>query len=268
MSRPIQHYIFISYCRKDGDMMRRVAHSLKNAGLNIWTDEELEPGTSDWQLSVEDSIEAANCVVVCLSPAAKISPWVRRETIHAQTHEIPIFPLMIEGNERLSMPMNLNSYQFIDLRSNKFYEGIKTLIQTIIKDRKSQSFNEEQTPNQETVRKQLLDTITQVVSDVTPRTFALVTHAIYIGLWKRSLSEIRQQLNIPETANPRHFFGNYSLTYIQLVERLATEELWKAKPLNTNEAAEIVKEIATFIGEQATLTSQRLGVDLLTGKPV
>ena len=41
--------LFLSYSRKDSAAMRQVRELLRGAGLAVWTDEGLEPGTQSWR---------------------------------------------------------------------------------------------------------------------------------------------------------------------------------------------------------------------------
>ena len=91
--------VFISYSRQDSAHMQRVRDDLTAAGLSVWTDEQLAPGTQRWNVDVENAIENAACVVVLLSPAAKESEWVGRELDYAITQGISIFPALVGGNE-------------------------------------------------------------------------------------------------------------------------------------------------------------------------
>ena len=129
---PEQHDVFISYSRKDKDRKDKIVGELLTAGMRIWEDDNytLDVGTPDWQMQIEKSIEASNCVVVLLSPDAKESSWVRRELTYAQTHNKPIFPVLIEGTEQTSLPLLLISDQYANLKSD-YQKQLKELIDTL-----------------------------------------------------------------------------------------------------------------------------------------
>ena len=46
--------VFLSYSRKDEAMMRRVKRRIEQAGLIVWIDEGIRPGTDDWKRAIED----------------------------------------------------------------------------------------------------------------------------------------------------------------------------------------------------------------------
>jgi hypothetical protein len=108
--------IFLCYSRKDSGVMRKVKESLRDAGLVVWTDEGLEPGTPAWQDAIEDAANQAQAMVVLLSPNAKKSQWVKNEVSFAQTQGKRVFPLLVDGNERNSIPIDLINTQWVDGR--------------------------------------------------------------------------------------------------------------------------------------------------------
>lgn len=118
MSRSLLHDVFLSYSRNDIAIMRRVRDALTNAGLKVWTDEGIEPGTDSWQKAIESAIENTTVLIVLLSPSAKDSIWVGREIGHAQTHQVKIFALMVAGDEKTSIPFGLALTQYVDVRNS------------------------------------------------------------------------------------------------------------------------------------------------------
>jgi hypothetical protein len=117
-----QHDVFLSYSRKDTDMMRRLLQDLRAQGLEAWIDEAgLEPGTPAWETAIGNAIENARCMVVILSPDAKESVWVGRELSYAETHQVRIFPVLARGDVRSAIPIRLTSAQFVDVRQD--YSG-------------------------------------------------------------------------------------------------------------------------------------------------
>lgn len=118
--------IFISYSRKDTDQMRHVCAILRDAGLNVWTDENLIPGTPSWKKTIEKTIESARCVIVLMSPDAKESTWIEREINYSLLCGIPVFPALLRGDERTAIPFDLINMQYVDLRT-RFEAGVQQL---------------------------------------------------------------------------------------------------------------------------------------------
>lgn len=74
--------IMLSYSRKDQEKMEQIRDTLRNDNLTVWTDEFLEPGSSNWLKEIEEAIHDSKMVVVVWSPASNESVWVQRELIH------------------------------------------------------------------------------------------------------------------------------------------------------------------------------------------
>jgi hypothetical protein len=128
------HHVFLSYSRRDSRSMRRMKADLRAANLTVWTDETLTPGTTAWMHVVENAICAAGCVVILLSPDSVKSKWVANEITFAQHHNIPIIPVLSRGDETLSLPLSLSSYQWLDMRRDRDYRrNLTSLIKAVHK---------------------------------------------------------------------------------------------------------------------------------------
>jgi hypothetical protein len=110
---PARH-IFLSYSRKDKWEMRAVYNELRLAGFRVWMDEQLSPGTPDWKKTLRKKMDTASCVLCICSPAAKCSKWVNIEIKLAQQREVSIYPMLVKGRPRNSIPTLLSSMQFSD----------------------------------------------------------------------------------------------------------------------------------------------------------
>lgn len=125
-------HVFISYSRKDSEVMQRVAADLKAAGIAAWTDVNLTPGTRAWKLEIEKAIEGAGALVAILSPDAKASEWVDRELEYARIHGKRIFPLLVRGDSTSAVPFELVSSQRLDMTTPELYKpGITKLIDAL-----------------------------------------------------------------------------------------------------------------------------------------
>src|SRR5215204_4522447 len=107
--------------------MQHVKQDLRNAGLKVWTDEGIEPGTFSWKEAIEDAIRDTEMLVVLLSPDANNSKWVQREIDYSDVQDVQVMPLLVRGEPRDSVPFALAGSQFIDLRSH-YEPGIQALI--------------------------------------------------------------------------------------------------------------------------------------------
>ncbi|MBE0703168.1 MAG: toll/interleukin-1 receptor domain-containing protein [Afipia sp.] len=119
--REIPNDVFISYNRRNAEMMRRIRADLRSGGMNVWTDENLQPGTSSWKRAVEAAIRGARSMVVIMTPDSKESEWVERELNAAKEYDVHIFPVLARGNPKTAIPLQLNSYQYVDIRKEEHY---------------------------------------------------------------------------------------------------------------------------------------------------
>ena len=126
------HDVFISYSREDADTMHKVEAGLQAAGLIIWTDRGIYPGSPSWKTEIEQAIRDAGCVVVLFSPSAVESRWVRAELDYADAQKKPIYPLLVRGDQSNAVPFGFTSYQRIDLRDpHRLKSGLEQLISTL-----------------------------------------------------------------------------------------------------------------------------------------
>lgn len=74
--------IFVSYARRTRERVADISGGLERAGFSLWWDRRIAAGT-DYGREIEREIEAAGCVVVAWSDAARQSLWVRAEANEA-----------------------------------------------------------------------------------------------------------------------------------------------------------------------------------------
>ncbi len=125
-----EKHVFISYSRQDRAVMVDIKQSLADAGIPLWTDMRIKPGTPRWQLAIEAAIRNAYAVVVLLSPDSKASEWVGIEISVAKSHNIPIIPVLLRGSKNKSVPIEIFTYQHIDL-STDYEAGIDALVHSL-----------------------------------------------------------------------------------------------------------------------------------------
>lgn len=70
--------VFISYKRDDRDDVLKIARALESLELKVWYDAELRSGAS-FDAEIDYHVRSAKCVLVCWSPGAAASEWVRAE---------------------------------------------------------------------------------------------------------------------------------------------------------------------------------------------
>lgn len=70
--------VFISYKREERADIERIAERLRGMGLTLWFDTKLASGAS-FDEEINREVRGAKCVLVCWSPDAIQSEWVRAE---------------------------------------------------------------------------------------------------------------------------------------------------------------------------------------------
>jgi hypothetical protein len=124
-------HVFISYSRQDKAVMDRIAELLQERGINVWVDnEDLFPGAPSWEEEIEKAIGGASAVIVLLSPDSKKSKWVRREVAFAEQSSKRIFPVLVRGGEKTSVPIRVFTSQRVDIRQNEEI-GLRVLCEEI-----------------------------------------------------------------------------------------------------------------------------------------
>src|SRR5439155_16285496 len=70
--------VFLSYKREDAARVRKLVAALREAGLDVWWDEDIPP-SAPWEATIEQALAEAKTVIVCWSPASVASENVRSE---------------------------------------------------------------------------------------------------------------------------------------------------------------------------------------------
>jgi hypothetical protein len=115
-------------------------------------------------------------------------------------------------------------------------------------------------------RQQFTHALSAAVSDVLNRShYAIATDDIYRGLWGRTASYLKEELELPKKASLRDHQPMLALHYQGIAEEVCAQKLGREQELEWNQARVIVQEVAQFIGRQAQETSQLLQMDIATG---
>ena len=118
-------------------------------------------------------------------------------------------------------------------------------------------------------RKTLTNAIKGAIEDMPVNMYTQTTEKLYKGLWERTTAILRQDLNMPpKGGNVRDHFGTYALIYTGLAERVAGDLITQAGDLTPGIVMDIVWKVAVMIKQQADATSEFLGRDLVTDKPL
>jgi adenylate cyclase len=111
-------HVFVSYARSDEDLAAAIADALREAGYEVWRDDEL-PAHRSYADVIEERIKGAGAVVVLWSAAAAKSQWVRAEADTARS-ALTLVQATLDGT---IPPMPFNQIQCADLKS---WDGQRT----------------------------------------------------------------------------------------------------------------------------------------------
>ena len=117
--------VFISYSRKDIDVVRKLAEDLEKADFDVWWDISDLKGGDVWVRTIQAALKASEYCVVVLSPNLAESEWVEKEYTYAIGLGLKIIPILYKNYE---MPMALANIQYIDFRGNKYDRGLRQLL--------------------------------------------------------------------------------------------------------------------------------------------
>lgn len=70
--------VFLSYKREDATRVRKLVAAMREAGLDVWWDEDIPP-SAPWEATIEKALAEAKAVIVCWSPTSIKSENVRSE---------------------------------------------------------------------------------------------------------------------------------------------------------------------------------------------
>jgi adenylate cyclase len=105
-------HVFISYARPDEPTAKDVADRLRDAGFEVWRDDEL-PAHRAYAEVIEERIKGARAVVVLWSEHAAKSQWVRAEADTARS-SLTLVQVTLDGT---IPPIPFNQIQCADLKS-------------------------------------------------------------------------------------------------------------------------------------------------------
>jgi hypothetical protein len=108
--------VFISYSRRDTPYVDALTRLLTKAGHDVWIDRTGIGGGTEWRHEIVTAIEAAEAVVLVLSPDAVASRNVRKEVDVAESAERPIIPVLCAAvTLPAELKYQLSGVQMLDL---------------------------------------------------------------------------------------------------------------------------------------------------------
>ena len=111
-------HVFISYARSDEDLATEIADLLREAGFEVWRDDEL-PAHRAYAEVIEERLTGASAVIVLWSAEAAKSQWVRAEADQARS-ALKLIQATLDGS---IPPLPFNQIQCADLKG---WDGQRT----------------------------------------------------------------------------------------------------------------------------------------------
>jgi len=126
--------VFISYKRADRRRIEQMSQALIDLGLTVWFDYSIEVG-EDWAKRIQIELDAAKAIIVCWTPDACQSDWVKHEASVGAQRGV-ILPLILKA---CTPPALYASFQSADLTdwdgsaSDKRFLGILSRLEALTK---------------------------------------------------------------------------------------------------------------------------------------
>ena len=122
MTNKLHYDIFISYSRHDKESVEPVAKSLSNSGIKVWLDSwDLIPGQA-WKESLEKAIQNSSAIAVFIGPSGFGSRQHAEIKEYIETGK-QIIPILLPGASTKSLPSDLLTYQWVDLRDKSMQKS-------------------------------------------------------------------------------------------------------------------------------------------------
>ncbi|MCB9450768.1 MAG: response regulator [Anaerolineaceae bacterium] len=119
--------IFISYSRDDWDkFVNPLVNYLTQEGFKVWVDQHLLQVGDDWMDKINESLADCTYMILCVSPRALASTYVKFEYRYFFHQQKPLIPLICESTPLPAELLNLQNLPYHDLP--KLAKFLKTMM--------------------------------------------------------------------------------------------------------------------------------------------
>ena len=119
-------YAFISYARKDVNLVKTVEAYLTQEEISPWRDNQLKLGEL-WEDVIADRIRQCSVFMIAMSDDARESRFVRQEIGLARAERKPIIPILLNG-EPFEELTQCQYVHFSHIDSGGFVEELRDLL--------------------------------------------------------------------------------------------------------------------------------------------
>lgn len=109
-------HVFLSYSFKDIERARRLRDALQFYDVNVKPSGVLTPGSPSWRTELKEQIAQASCVIVILTRDTPESYWVTAAINHATASNVPILPVVMDGEPGHRLLVDLKGDPWFDVR--------------------------------------------------------------------------------------------------------------------------------------------------------
>ena len=125
--------VFLSYSRHNAEVVTKLIHDLRAAGIDIWYDQTLTGGQRWWD-NILENMANSDVFILALSPESWQSEACKSELNYVTKLGKPILPaLIVDGININLLPAPLNQIQIMDCRrgdSDSVFSLIKAIYST------------------------------------------------------------------------------------------------------------------------------------------
>lgn len=116
--------VFLSYAREHQPLVKKLASRILAKDHVVWADWKDIPPSSDWLQQILSAIESVDCFIIVLSPESVHSTICKLELSHAIKYHKKLIGLLNQEVDTEEIPVELNSSQWIDIRTEYHFEQV------------------------------------------------------------------------------------------------------------------------------------------------
>lgn len=129
-SNSVKYDTFISYSRKDSEIILKIARNIRDYGLRVWFDEWcIRPGVM-FQDAIESALPESKTIAVFIGKSG-LNRWELIEMRVAVSlfveRNLPVIPCFLPGVDNLNLPLFLREFQGIKFRSDDDIDAFGSL---------------------------------------------------------------------------------------------------------------------------------------------
>lgn len=124
--------VFLSYSRRDAELVNRIYRDLLAQGIQVWMDRNAIEAGSLWRTSIVDGIKGCRVFLLIVSAASQQSRNVAKEVSLAESNGKPIVPLKIDDTPILAdFGYSLAGIQFVDMNHKGYKDSLLEILNAI-----------------------------------------------------------------------------------------------------------------------------------------